>query len=121
ESAFAYAKIPLSQALDVSDNSVFARLSLSSSIGPPRIAQVAHAMGITTTISLNPSMVIGGLRTGVTPLDMAHAYETIANGGQLTTGNLTSYQCAGGATQGYAWQGVVPAGDNCYGPVAITS
>ena len=38
--------------------------------------------GITTTISLNPSMVIGGLHIGVTPLDMAHAYETIAKDGQ---------------------------------------
>ena len=37
--------------------------------------------GITTTISVNPSMVIGGLNIGVTPLDMAHAYETIANDG----------------------------------------
>ena len=45
-------------------------------------------MGITTPISTNPAMTIGGLKTGVTPLDMAHAYETIAHGGQRVSGTL---------------------------------
>ncbi len=45
-------------------------------------------MGITTPISTNYAMTIGGLQTGVTPLDMAHAYETIAHGGQRVTGTL---------------------------------
>jgi penicillin-binding protein 1A len=121
EGAFAYEKVPLSEALAVSDNSVFARLSLLPTIGPPKIAQVAHSLGITTTVSLNPSMVIGGLRTGVTPLDMAHAYETIANGGRLTTGNLTSYTCAAGSTSGgHYWEGTPPPAKSCPGPVGIT-
>jgi penicillin-binding protein 1A len=45
-------------------------------------------MGITTPLSTNPAMTIGGLTVGVTPLDMAHAYETIAHGGRRVTGSL---------------------------------
>jgi penicillin-binding protein 1A len=33
-------------------------------------------------------MTLGGLKEGVTPLDMAHAYQTFATGGQLVTGSL---------------------------------
>ena len=32
-------------------------------------------------ISNNYAMILGGLKEGVTPLDMAHAYETLATGG----------------------------------------
>ena len=39
-------------------------------------------MGIRTPVSHNYAMIIGGLKEGVTPLDMAHAYETIAEGGR---------------------------------------
>jgi penicillin-binding protein 1A len=39
-------------------------------------------MGIRTPISLNPSMILGGLTTGVSTLDLAHAYETLAAGGR---------------------------------------
>jgi penicillin-binding protein 1A len=45
-------------------------------------------MGLTTPISTNPAMTIGGLKVGVTPLDMAHAYETIAHSGQRISGTL---------------------------------
>ncbi len=38
-------------------------------------------MGIRTPISTNPAMILGGLKIGVSPLDMAHAYETFATGG----------------------------------------
>ena len=43
---------------------------------------MARAMGIRTPVSTNPAMIIGGLKVGVSPLDMAHAYETIADGGR---------------------------------------
>ncbi|HTU79059.1 MAG TPA: transglycosylase domain-containing protein [Solirubrobacteraceae bacterium] len=76
----------LINALAYSDNSVFAEVGLD--VGTARIAKLAHEMGITTPISTNPSMTIGGLTTGVTPLDMAHAYETIAHGGQRISGTL---------------------------------
>ena len=36
-------------------------------------------MGIRTPISTNPAMTLGGLSEGVTPLEMAYAYSTIAN------------------------------------------
>ena len=85
EGGYEYANIPLYEALELSDNTVFSRLGLLVD-GESNIATLAHNFGISTTISVNPSMVIGGLQIGVTPLDMAHAYETIANGGQLTYG-----------------------------------
>jgi penicillin-binding protein 1A len=69
-----------------SDNSIYAEVGLK--VGTGRIARLAHRMGITTPISTNPSMTIGGLTVGVTPLDMAHAYETIAHGGQRVSGTL---------------------------------
>ena len=119
EGGYYNAKIPLWEALAVSDNSAFARLGLEGHIGgTQRIAEIAHQFGISTTISLNPSMVIGGLNVGVTPLDMAHAYQTIANGGRLTTGTLTSYTCAGGGTA-YALPELQLAGQICPGPVGI--
>jgi penicillin-binding protein 1A len=37
-------------------------------------------------------MALGGLRRGVTPLDMAHAYETFATGGLLVYGSLSPGQ-----------------------------
>jgi penicillin-binding protein 1A len=69
-----------------SDNSIYAEVGLD--VGTQRIALLAHRMGITTPISTNPAMTIGGLTVGVTPLDMAHAYETIAQGGRRISGTL---------------------------------
>jgi penicillin-binding protein 1A len=69
-----------------SDNSIYAEVGLK--VGTVRIANLAHRMGITTPLSTNPAMTIGGLTVGVTPLDMAHAYETIAHGGELVSGSL---------------------------------
>ncbi len=69
-----------------SDNSVYAEVGLH--VGTHRIAALAHRMGIITPLSTNAAMTIGGLKIGVTPLDMAHAYETIAHGGQRVGGTL---------------------------------
>jgi penicillin-binding protein 1A len=76
----------LTGATAYSDNSIFAEVGLQ--VGTHRIAKLAHQMGITTPISTNPAMTIGGLKVGVTPLDMAHAYETIAHSGQRISGTL---------------------------------
>jgi penicillin-binding protein 1A len=76
----------LTGATAYSDNSIYAEVGLL--VGTHRIAALAHRMGITTPISTNPAMTIGGLKTGVTPLDMAHAYETIAHGGERVSGSL---------------------------------
>jgi penicillin-binding protein 1A len=72
-----------------SDNSIYAEVGLK--VGTHRIARLAHQMGITTPLSTNPAMTIGGLTVGVTPLDMAHAYETIAHGGRRVSGTLAEY------------------------------
>ncbi len=72
--------ITLAQATDISDNSVFSQVGIH--VGTSRIARMAKRMGIRTPVSNNYAMILGGLRIGVTPLDMAHAYETIAEGGR---------------------------------------
>ncbi len=76
----------LTGATAFSDNSIYAEVGLK--VGTARIAKLAHRMGITTPLSTNAAMTIGGLTIGVTPLDMAHAYETIAHGGQRVTGSM---------------------------------
>jgi penicillin-binding protein 1A len=55
---------------------------MSPNVGTKRIAKMARAAGIQTPVSRNCSMIIGGLKTGVSPLEMAHAYETFAEGGR---------------------------------------
>ncbi len=69
----------LAGATTVSDNSIFAEVGIK--VGTRKIAHVARALGVRTPISTNDAMILGGLRDGVTPLDMAHAYETFATGG----------------------------------------
>jgi penicillin-binding protein 1A len=78
----------LTNATAYSDNSIYAEVGLK--VGTRHIADLAHRMGITTPLSTNPAMTIGGLKVGVTPLDMAHSYETIAHGGDRVSGSLVS-------------------------------
>jgi penicillin-binding protein 1A len=79
----------LTGATAYSDNSIYAEVGLK--VGTKRIARLAHRMGITTPLSTNPAMTIGGLTVGVTPIDMAHAYETIAHGGRRVSGTLAEH------------------------------
>ena len=58
---------------------MFAQLVVD--LGPQKMDAIAHAMGITTQLDGLPAEVIGGLTIGVTPLEMADAYATLANGG----------------------------------------
>ena len=84
----AYAGITtLARAMTFSDNSVFAQVGIK--IGTRKIAHLAERMGIRTQVSSNWAMTLGGLKRGVTPLDMAHAYETFASGGDLVYGTLS--------------------------------
>jgi penicillin-binding protein 1A len=69
-----------------SDNSVFAELGMK--VKPKRVARMANRMGIRTKLSTNPAMILGGLEEGVTPLEMAYAYSTIANDGVKVSGSL---------------------------------
>jgi penicillin-binding protein 1A len=71
----------------MSDNTVFADLAMNAGgrglkNGPDKIADVARRCGITTGIPEHPkpSIVLGTYE--VSPLDMASAYATIANGGR---------------------------------------
>jgi penicillin-binding protein 1A len=76
----------LAGGLTYSDNSVYAAVGIS--VGPKKIANLAERMGIRTPVSSNYAMTLGGLKEGVTPLDMAHAYETLIAGGRRIYGSL---------------------------------
>lgn len=76
----------LIEATAYSDNTVFAEMGID--VGTAKIAAIAHKMGIETPISTNPAMTIGGLEVGVSPLEMAHAYETIAHDGQRVDSSI---------------------------------
>src|SRR5579862_1727252 len=69
--------IDLNKAIAVSDNSVFAQLT--SVVGPPAVAAIAKAMGITTPLQSYFSIGLGA--EPATPLEMARAYATLADGG----------------------------------------
>ncbi len=61
-----------------SDNTVYARLSLD--VGPENIVAMARKLGIRTSpLQAVPSIALGSI--GVTPLEMASAYATLAAGG----------------------------------------
>jgi len=72
-------RVNLQQATVASDNTVFAQLDLD--VGPQRVAETAHSMGIVSPLDGIPAEGIGGLRIGVSPLEMADAYATLASGG----------------------------------------
>ncbi len=78
----------LTGATAFSDNSIYAEVGLK--VGTRKIALLAHRMGITTPLSTNPAMTIGGLTVGVTPIDMAHSYETIAHEGERVSGSMAT-------------------------------
>jgi penicillin-binding protein 1A len=71
--------INLQQATVTSDNTVFAQLDLD--VGPAAVAATAKSMGITTELDGIPAEGIGGLRLGVSPLELTDAYATLASGG----------------------------------------
>jgi penicillin-binding protein 1A len=62
-----------------SDNTVYAQLDLD--LGPKSVAETAKSMGITTKLDGYPAEGLGGLTRGVSPLEMANAYATLASGG----------------------------------------
>src|SRR5215213_3648766 len=80
-------EISLQEALWNSDNTVFADLVMNAGgrglkNGPEKIADVARRCGITTHLPEHPkpSIVLGAYE--ISPLDIASAYSTIANGGR---------------------------------------
>jgi penicillin-binding protein 1A len=77
----------LAAATTTSDNSVFAEVGIK--VGTKRIAKLARRMGIRTPVSRNWAITLGGLKQGVTPLDMAHAYQTFARDGKFVYGSMS--------------------------------
>ncbi len=62
-----------------SDNTVYIRLALD--LGPMKVKKAAQDLGITSSLQGYPSETLGGLERCCSPLEMANAYATIANGG----------------------------------------
>lgn len=78
--------VSLQTATATSDNTAYVRLGWK--VGTKKIARLARKMGINTAISTNTAMILGGLSIGVTPLEMAYSYTTIANNGRKPVGSL---------------------------------
>lgn len=72
-----YGDRSIARAFAVSSNTGFARII--SAIGPEKVAETAHRMGIKSQLSAVPALTLG--TSSVTPLEMASAYATIASGG----------------------------------------
>jgi len=75
--------INLVSATLASDNTVFAQLA--ADLGEETVTQMAYQMGVKTHLSSFPAEALGGLTLGVTPLEMADVYATLADGGWRNT------------------------------------
>src|SRR4051812_29882925 len=62
-----------------SDNSIYQQLDLD--LGPEEVKRTAIDLGIKSPVDALPAAALGGLTKGVTPLEMANAYATIASNG----------------------------------------
>jgi penicillin-binding protein 1A len=75
--------INLVQATLASDNTVYAQLA--ADLGEETVTHTAYEMGVKTHLSSFPAEALGGLTLGVTPLEMADVYATLADGGYRDT------------------------------------
>jgi penicillin-binding protein 1A len=73
------APLDLEQALVASDNTVFAQLA--ADLGERSVTAMAYRLGVTTHLDSYPAEALGGLTYGVSPLEMANVYSTLADGG----------------------------------------
>lgn len=78
-SGYGGGKIDLWRATAISSNVVFAKVIVD--VGAKKVADLAKNAGITTPINTDPAIALGGLKDGVSPLEMASAYATFANSG----------------------------------------
>ncbi len=76
--------IDLEQATIHSDNTVYAQLARV--VGPQKIADMAHALGVTSHLAPYFSIVLGG--EAVNPLEMARTFSSFANGGEHVDGSI---------------------------------
>ncbi len=94
----------IASATTYSDNSVYSQLG--TQVGVENVAATAQKMGVDTDLGstkgyeysinggpwqpYNPALILGGLETGVTPLEMAHAFNTLAADGNRLSGTMAS-------------------------------
>ncbi len=71
--------IDLVQATLKSDNTVYAQLA--ADLGESTVTEMAHKMGVVSPLHSYAAEALGGLTLGVTPLEMANVYATLADGG----------------------------------------
>ena len=71
--------INLVQATLKSDNTVYAQLA--ADLGESTVTEMARKMGVTSPLHSYAAEALGGLTLGVTPLEMANVYATLADGG----------------------------------------
>lgn len=62
-----------------SDNAVYIQLAMD--VGPDNVKDTARKMGIRSKLNGYPAESLGGLENGVSPMEMSHAYATLASGG----------------------------------------
>jgi penicillin-binding protein 1A len=80
----AFGWLTITDATAHSVNCAYARLAMM--VGLRRVADVAHAMGITSRLAIVPSMTLG--TNSVTPVQMASAFATLAADGVRHTPHL---------------------------------
>lgn len=80
--------ISLRRATAWSSNGVYARLIME--VGADAVAQTAYTMGIQTTLGddPNPAIALGGLHEGVSVMEMALAYATLAAEGESLSSSV---------------------------------
>ena len=71
--------IDLVQATLASDNTVYAQLA--ADLGEETVTQMAYKLGVREHLHSYPAEALGGLTVGVSPLEMADVYATLADGG----------------------------------------
>jgi penicillin-binding protein 1A len=73
------APLNIEEALVASDNTVFAQLA--ADLTERSVTAMAYELGVTTHLHSYPAEALGGLTYGVSPLEMANVYSTLADGG----------------------------------------
>jgi penicillin-binding protein 1A len=72
-----FGRIPLSEATSSSVNTVYAQVAMA--VGPEKVVEVAHRMGIESDLPAVPSLVLGS--GAVSTLEMASAFSNFATNG----------------------------------------
>jgi penicillin-binding protein 1A len=75
--------INLVQATLKSDNTVYAQLA--ADLGETTVTEMARKMGVVSPLHSYAAEALGGLSLGVTPLEMANVFATLADGGWRNT------------------------------------